>query len=263
MGVIQNATVEGGSRARACLGFRYPLYAPMLLFGMTVGLIATNGRNLSLGMLCCLALANVLMFSATDSRLSFVLSLVAIICCAVLKRVKKRAPLPLAASLASAFILAALASVAIALLYDPSVPWMQEANAKMGLRLQLGHDGLANFGVSAFGQKVSMVGNGLSIKGEHTTKPYNYVDCLYLQLLIIYGVAFFLVYLCGMSHACFFSFRSGEILLGTMLVILAIHGLVDNQGLYLWANPLLIAVVARFGDSQPVNEMLQAPAEES
>lgn len=241
-GIIPNPDFSAPGRPRQAFGFRYPLYPAMLTFSATCMALLISRRQLDVALVAMLLALNTIMFFLTGSRLSFILAIAAIVIAAVFQRLEgKRCAKPVAAIFASSFVLAAFVSIVLAWTYDPSIPWMQSLDMNLEGRLRLGHDGLLNFGITLFGQKVAMVGNALSANGTHSDKPYNFIDCVYLQYLIVLGVVYFIVFIAAMTVVTFRSFVRGYLLFGMLLILVAIHGMVDNLNMYLWANPLLFA----------------------
>lgn len=64
-----------------------------------------------------------------------------------------------------------------------------KADGTLVARLQYGKMGLDDYGVKLFGQQIEMVGNGGTTKNPEN---YFYLDCAYINILLLWGIALFL-----------------------------------------------------------------------
>ena len=243
-GVIENAQFASNGRIRFGLGFRYPLHASMLMLSITGMLLYLASKKTSWSLYLSLSIANTAILMSTGSRLSFGVAMGVIIVCAIVRyssKGKGLGKIP-SAILACLCILAASLAIGITAAYDPSTPWMAQLNAALGDRLRLGHDGLVKYGITVFGQKVKLVSNMLTADGQNKAGTYNFIDCVYMQYIIIHGLLYFAVFMALITRSCYKSFRSGAYILGIILIAVAMHGMIDNLGEYLWLNPALFAL---------------------
>ena len=250
LGIIENHITESATRTRDYLGFRYPLRPQMYLFIVTCLIIYLAQEKFNLVLAGLLIVANVLMFSFTGSRLSCSFAVMVVIAGFIFRKRQNAAPISVSLVLASSFFVAALIGFTTALLYDPGVAWMVDLNTFFGERLRLAHDGIQDFGISLFGQRVNMVGGGLDVYGNPKQGTYNYVDCVYIQLAILLGVVYLACYLAAMSVTTYRAFRKGDVLLGIIFVAFAFHGIIDNATMYLHYNVFLLACAPLLSEYQ-------------
>ncbi len=127
--------------------------------------------------------------------------------------------------------------------YSPDDELLESINLTITGRLALGKKGLKQFGVSLFGKDVPMEGMGGSL--VHT-KPYFFIDCSYLFILLRYGILFlgivFLIY----GVICYK--RKEDTALMLAILLLAISSAIDHHLLEEAYNPLSYALFAGTGE---------------
>ena len=228
-------------RVRHFLGFRYSLYPQQYAFSITALIVCLYNKNRVYTKYIFALLLNCVLFYYTNSRLSFYLSILLIICSVVLRHLKS-APLPV---FKISYPVAALISVLATLFYSSSNMLFSRLNSPslLGGRLSLGKQALEKYGISIFGNDVYLQGNSLSTTGEYTRiSDYNYVDSLFIQMLIRYGLIFLIMFIVVMTLCIRKCIEIGWISLALVLSIIAIHCIIDDYSLQLFFNPLLFSV---------------------
>jgi|GEM_PF-6007874 len=86
------------------------------------------------------------------------------------------------------FSMPVMAAVITALTYgfDEEKVWLRELNLILSNRLLIAQKTLQSNGIRYFGQFVELIGFGGTTK--QPLKEYNYVDCSYLNILLLYGI---------------------------------------------------------------------------
>ena len=242
LGIITNYVEENEVRTRAYLGFRYSLYSSRFAFTLTALFIAIRDKKIRIFESAILFLFNLALFLLTNSRLSFVLSTLLIIAALIVKhgsgRLLKHKLVGLI--LSSCFIAALLFSITMTVSYDSSNQIMEvlDSSKYLGGRLTMGKDALYRFGISAFGQELPIVGNGLGLSGEHVSDaPYFYLDCLYIALPVRFGVLFTIGIIAIMTRVVWESWKRQDFFLVAILVIIAGYSIIDDSLLWLYYNP--------------------------
>lgn len=252
-GVIKNVVTSNG-RMRMYLGFRYALIPAQYLFAITVLTICVLKEKLDWRHVALLIMANALVFFATNSRLCFALSMFCLILALALKyfRVRDNIAELVSTVLTWSFVICAIIGVGLTFVYDSSVSWMSSLNASIEGRLALGHDGLDKFGVPLLGQKIEFVGNSFDFEGVKASGTYDYIDCLYVQLLVLYGPIFTLVFLILMTAACKKVRREGNYFALVILSVISVYSMMDPACINLRLNPALFLLA---GLMNPGGEM--------
>lgn len=250
--VVANASGKSAGRVRHYLGFRYPLRPAMISLAITGMALFLLGKKLDKYSAALLILLNVAMFCLTGSRLSCWLAIAAVVICFALvhlpEKPGKQRSRAVACAVSSCFVLAAVVAVLLSVFYDPSVGWMVKLDGLLEHRMRLTHDVIAKYGTTVFGQKVSMVGNSLSLSGQRSTKEYFYADSIYAQQVVMYGLFVLAAYVCAMSAACYRGFMRGDRVMVLLLVLVSVHGMLDNLTFDLWLDPLLFFSSELMGD---------------
>lgn len=247
LGVIDNYVMETSERTRQYLGFRYALYPPQVGFVITCLCVYLYGKTCRPAMYVALLLLNTVLFVLSDARLSFYLSVLLLALSVLVRtRVSRLLSFKLVALLAiGSFVVCAAFSVFFTLAYDHSVGWMKDLDASglLGGRLRLGKDAIETYGISLLGQRVDLVGNGLTSTGEWVRiGQYNYIDCLYVQLLVRYGVLFSSIVLALLTVVNYSAWHKCDFQLLMCQLVIALHCVVDDMSLWIYFNPFMILI---------------------
>lgn len=240
IGLIPNVYLSTG-HAGYCLGFKYPLFPASLLFSFTCLALFLNRKRNYLAVYAALFLLNFVMYLFVGARLSFMLSVSAILLCFFCSRssldtlFQKVSPL-----LTWSFVILAGASLIIASSHDLT-EMLKPINNMLGDRLNLSYEGLQRYDLLPFGQKLNMHGNGsISFNPDALKTPYFYIDNLYVQVALRFGVVFLVVYLAAYTMAAKRALKREEIVLVIIFTILAIHQTIDDQTLRLQSNLFML-----------------------
>lgn len=241
-GWIIDYVEQASWRTRHYLGFRYSLFPSMYLFTGSCLWIYLRNARFGFTDAAVLLFLNWGVYKLTESRLSFFLSVGLIALALVMRFTKGRVILsglvgPLCCL---SFAICALVAVWLTIAYSPSVPWMASLNHTLGNRLSLGQSALNTYGILPLGQYINFVGNGLNAAGNKTNGDYNYVDSLYVLLLVKYGFVMFAGFIAAFTCLAFRAWRRGDSYLLVVLIFLAFHGVIDDLMLYLYFNPFLL-----------------------
>ena len=243
LGIIQDYIYSSAARVRHYLGFRYALFGPTFLFNITGLVLYVKKAKIKWKELAVLVAINWWMFVMTNSRLSFYLSVLMVFLFGVLKVrpnffAFKRV---LCWGMVFAFVLSFVVSVYFTVTYNPGVEWKYQLNTVLGGRLRLGQSSLLQSGISLFGQKVEMVGNGLDAFGNKNINPYNYVDSFYIQILQRYGIIFSIVWIAILTFTLYCSYKINDYYMMICLVFIAGHCIIDDLSLSLYYNTFWFA----------------------
>jgi len=243
LGFIENYLYMKGGRTRYFLGFRYALYAPTLYFNIVLLIAYLKKSTVKYYQILFLLLINYWLFAQTNSRITFYMTIMILIFAVWMKKVgfKQEKKYRLLGIGCFAVVICAGLSIGLSVFYDPSVEWMYNLNAILSGRLRLGQNALLSDGFSLFGQNVSWVGNGLDAYGNMSTEAYSWVDSMYVQILIHYGIVFLLVFIIIMTLLLFRCYKDREYALLISLIMIVAHCMIDDLQLYLHYNTFWFA----------------------
>lgn len=260
-GIIENYVSfdlnEGVIRRREYMGFLYALQPAQLMFNITCLVVFLRGEQFTSPYAVALLLSNTLIFLKTNARLSFSIS-IALVFLALMLRVcigKRTFGRFLVIAGPSAFIVCFALCWIITVDYPGQGSLLVEINHVLGNRLALGHEAIAKYGTTLFGQGIEFIGNGLDLNGKlNNSGVYNYVDCLYIRLPILYGWVFTVIFLVGMTFAAVCAARKSNYCLVLILVFIAIHCIVDDLVIRLQFCTFLFLAGSSF--TAALNELL-------
>lgn len=240
IGIIPNVYLSTG-HAGYCLGFKYPLFPASLLFSFTCLALFLNQKRNYLIVYAVLLFLNFLMFLFVDAQLSFILSASAILLCFLCSRSSLNALFQKVSPLLTwSFVILAGASLIIASSQDLT-EMLKPINNMLGNRLSFSYEGLQRYDLLPFGQKINMHGNGsVSFNPDALKTPYFYIDNLYVQIALRFGVVFLVIYLAAYTMAAKRALKRKEIVLVIIFTILAIHQSIDDQTLRLQSNLFML-----------------------
>lgn len=248
MGIITNYQIVqvlfGVTRTRAYLGFRYPLFPQMILFNISLCYLYWHKDKISVIRCIILIVLNYWMFTYTNARLSCYMAIMAIVAIYFLQKFpnfleKKKC---ISCILIVLFPLCFFVSIYTTLNYDYYNPVMNELNQFLGGRLDLGKNSLSEYKINLFGQDTNYIGAGLEISGERTVGTYNYVDCLYINMLEKYGIIFNIMFFALVTVVMYKIWKDKNYVLLIIMSVLAIHGIIDDLEINLYYNVFWLAI---------------------
>ena len=246
LGIIQNYIYYSALRERQYLGFRYALYPSSILCNIIFLKIYLEKENISWLSLICLLVGNYILFQYTDSRLTFMLGTVLIIFSAIMKKSQKFREILLNRTFIWSFLVLALLSIYATINYDYLSDWQSDLNEALGGRLSLGNSTLKFYGYGLFGKTLSLSGNGLDENGMLNTSTYDYVDNLYVLLLLRAGIIFLFIFLVAMTIIMKKIYIQKDSYLYIIFILLAFHGIIDDLIMLPQYNSFWFVVAALF-----------------
>ncbi|WP_251197527.1 hypothetical protein [Anaerotardibacter muris] len=255
LGLIENYRSLSGSRERYYLGFRHALRAPQFFMAIAALWIYLKKKDFSAFGVVLLLIIDCAIYAFSGSRTSFFLTAVLIVLAGYFSGAKSMFPKRLSRLLSFAYPAMAIFSLAIVLAYSPTNDFLRalDASSVLGGRLSLGSQAIDKYGISFFGQQITVVGNGLNADGSiQNVGEYNYIDNLYIKLLVQLGVVFTIIYLAIFTYAGIKAYKNNDCFTVLILAMLAFSGLINDLTLYLEFNPFaLLVAIAAFGKDQP------------
>lgn len=238
-----------GIQTRHYLGFLYVLFGPAIFLNAILLYIYIRKEKIKLAEISAILLLSIWMFSATNARLSFLLSILCVMLAIVNKYRKdnysslKVIPRMLISSYIACFAIIFLLTIH----YSPSNQWMLFLDFLLANRLSLSQISIKDYGINLFGSKVEWIGNGLDAFGKTKVGEYAYlwVDSLYIQILQRDGVIFTAIFLFIMTLLMYKLYKRRENLLLIILSVRAVQCMIDSTMQSLRYNTffLLIGIV--------------------
>lgn len=242
LGVIENYIYYDTTRERQYLGFRYALYPSSILCNIIFLKVYLEKERISWKSIILLLISSYILYTLTDSRLTFVLGLLILVFSAVNKIIPNICEKILSRLLIFSYVFVGIISLYFTLNYNHLIDWQENLNEILGGRLSLGYSTLEFYGYGLFGREVELVGNGLDVNGIVNSSSYNYVDNLYVQLLLKTGVLFLVFFIICMTYVTYLTYKQKNLYLYVILVVLALHGLIDDLILQIQYNSFWLLI---------------------
>ena len=242
LGVIENYIYYDTTRERQYLGFRYALYPSSILCNIIFLKVYLDKERISWKSIILLLISSYILYTLTDSRLTFVLGGLILIFSAVNKIIPSICKKILSRLLIFSYAFVGIISLYFTLNYNHLIDWQENLNEILGGRLSLGYSTLEFYGYGLFGIEVELVGNGLDVNGIVNSSSYNYVDNLYVQLLLKTGVLFLVFFIICMTYVTYLTYKQKNLYFYVILVMLALHGLIDDLILQIQYNSFWLLI---------------------
>jgi hypothetical protein len=232
--------MEAADRARASLGYQYTTDSSNYFFYIILMYVYLKGEKISWESIGVLGICNILLFKLTDTKSPFILGISILGLAAILKIFVILRKNNIIYKLCVTLSIPTVAGIMICLsiFFNNQVNWMVKLNSILNGRLELGYNAYKAYGLHWLGQNIQWVG----INSDFTDTPqiYNYVDSSYVQILLNYGLIFF-------GGVCILfillAIKVGEkndIYLMFVLVVIALHSVLDPQLLWMAYNPFVM-----------------------
>ena len=246
LGWITNYITYDGGREREYVGFRYSLFGPAILCNIIFLKVYLEKDNIKWRTLMFLIIGNYALYEFTDSRLTFGLGMLLLILTILIKLFSKFKRVLMNKILIGSYVVSGLLSLYFTIGYNHLSEWHSNINEFLGGRLSLGYSTLKYYGYGLLGKKITLVGNGLDVDGYITTETYDYVDNLYIQLLLKLGLLFLVIFILGMTIVMWRVYRLNDIYLYIIFSLLALHGIIDDLMILPQYNSFWFVIAALF-----------------
>ena len=246
LGWITNYITYDGGREREYVGFRYSLFGPAILCNIIFLKVYLEKDNIKWRTLIFLIIGNYVLYEFTDSRLTFGLGMILLILTILIKMFSKFKIVLMNKILIVSYVVSGLLSLYFTIGYNHLSEWQSNINEFLGGRLSLGYSTLKYYGYGIFGKKITLVGNGLDVDGYITTETYDYVDNLYIQLLLKVGLLFLVIFILGMTIVMWRVYRLNDVYLYIIFSLLALHGIIDDLMILPQYNSFWFVIAALF-----------------
>lgn len=257
-GMIDNHMIRDTlGRYRVFLGFRYALNAPAYVFNIVALLIYKKKDAISFFELAFLAAVNYWVYVKTGSRLSYYLSVLILVVGLIWKLSAGHPPCRKQwySLLIPAYPACALFSIIASMIYDRGKAGFAALDYALGHRISLAHTSIVRYGISLLGNRnIEWIGNGLDSNGRQSVGVRNYVDNLYVRIMLRYGVLFLALVLAVLTATMVYYYRQQNYLLLIILSVLALHGIIDNMIMHLYYNTFWICILSDFSASYRIRK---------
>ena len=148
----------------------------------------------------------------------------------------------------------AIASLIAVRLYDGVVPTgalyttVEGKNQSFLGRLYMSRRAFEEYPLKLFGQEVAERGGG---RVPDTSQAYFFLDISYVRILVIYGLALFIIYLTLMALASYRCARCGEGVFAIALAVTALDAIVEHHAIDISYNVFIILAFCRIGGNGP------------
>ncbi len=243
--VILNSIYYDEGRFRHIFGFHYPLIPPCFLLNITTIFAVLKSEKISFTEIGILFFINGALYRWCRADLSGVVTLVVLLFMIIVKLYPKILTMdfPLFNFLdriaVVIFPLCMALSLGLSVFYNENIDWMKTLDDATRGRLHYPRNAIKQFGVRLLGQNINFIGMGVDGKAHG---EYNYVDNVYISLLLRYGVLFVIVGLILLTVTMYYCYQKKMRIWLWMLSLWALHGLLEDRMHMVYFNSLLLMI---------------------
>lgn len=253
IGLVEDYIFTPESRLRHGLGFSWTTTSAILFLFIVFEYIAIRKEKIKYIEILALEAVAYVLYELTNSRMVFALCSGFLLLMAAVKFFRFK--FPITSFFRQLFVLVpgalCVLAVAIHAFYDPNSALWEKLNGFLSGRLQLGKEGIADYGISLFGTPITWV--GYSAK-QQVIDNYNYVDCSYLRILLEYGIIFLVIVVAIFTIVVYKSIKSENYFLLWSVVFVLILSITEPRLMNLSFNPFSILVVCQIAASHQKEE---------
>lgn len=233
--------VSDTARNRVSLGFGWVTYLSHYYLELVMCYTLLKGYKVRWLELAISLFIDFLIYSATGSRNSFILVIVFVVAFACIKISNRwNCDKRFAFITALSYPLCAVASVFLYHGISLQSQLGASLNSLLSNRLVLTQRAIDLYGIRPFGNPITWTAASGSGSGEFDWSQYLYVDCSYINILITYGWVVCVLLIIAFSIVSYKATLKGGTLFGAVLIIFALHGIVDPQLMNLHYCALLL-----------------------
>lgn len=236
IGLISSYTLYDRGRLRNSMGFLYPSHPEHIFFFWTSAYLVLRGRSIKYGEIVFLSAINFYLYKNALTKDPFFLTLI-ILLIAILLKLKPNALSNKIYKFVSNCSFLVLPIITYLFVYKFPINNIYFLVDKWTSgRVALAANALDKYGIHMFGQNVHFVTRATT----NLFTAYDYVDSGYIQSLVVYGFIFTVVLLFLYTKVILNLNNHNQILLSTILFMIAIYNMADPSLPYLWYNPFLL-----------------------
>ncbi len=137
----------------------------------------------------------------------------------------------------------------ITIKYDEHIKWMYEFNKFINSRFSTGQRTLQENGVGLFGKKIVLHGLGGSLAPEY---DYNFLDCSYMYVLIMFGTVFLTVFLVTYAYAAYKNRK--DMYLMYVILLISINCMIAHHLQDISYIPFVLMIMAKTASTGEKND---------
>lgn len=233
--------VSDSARNRVSLGFGWVTYLSHYYLELVMCYALLKGDKCRWLELTVYLLIDFIIYFETESRNSFILVIIFVVVFGCIKRFNcwncdKR----FAFVTALFYPLCAIISVFLYCGISLQSQLGASLNSLLSNRLVLTQRAIDLYGIRPFGNPITWTAPSVSSSGKYDWSQYLYVDCSYVNILITYGWVICILLIIALAIVAYKATLRGGTLFGVVLIIFALHGIMDPQLLNLHYCALLL-----------------------
>ena len=190
-------------KLRYSIGYSYPTPAASFFMFITLAYVYLKKTNITYFELALMSIAATLVYSLTDSRTGWILTMLIIVGALIFKLLKNKIDISKFLSRKSVMfilclipLMCILISLLLTYLYAQNVPFAISLNNALSGRLQLQMQAFNNYSQTLFGQSIRWQGwGGYGYVVSPEDFVYNYIDNAWILMLFDYGIINTILYI--------------------------------------------------------------------
>lgn len=242
IGFINNYIAMSDGGIKYYLGFRYSLYPSIMVFMIAALHLYLRGEKSKWFDYVYVIMLQVVCFAFTGGRLSFGLGIAMVVIIGLVSHFQIDVCTKRIGTVAAlSFIICFIVSLVLVIAYNPGNDALLFLDMLLDGRLRLGSEAVHSYGIGLFSQDVLFVGNILTAQGIlEQPAQYNYVDALFIQMLIKCGLLYTLFVLYVITKTAFIVKSKKDNIMLLIIAFLALRSLIDDLAMNLYFDPFIM-----------------------
>lgn len=232
----ENYSRYTGGRTRYFLGFGWTTTAPILFLFIVWEFIYLKKDSFKRYHYIVILLIGFFFYQQTKTRMAFFMLITSTTFFMVwsLRKRRHRAFNCPKWGMAAPWICAIVSFIMI-YFYGKGNAIMHKLDRVLSNRLDMGYNGIKNFGIHLFGQQIKWVGFSIF----ETQGTYNFVDCSYLNILFNFGLIFLSVTLFAYTLILYGAYKRKDAYLTWIILFILLFSITEPRLLNLMYNPFI------------------------
>lgn len=245
IGIIENLIYYRGEIKRQSFGIVYPTDFAAHVFYIILAYIYLRKGNMRFFEYIVLIFIAYFIYKYCDARLDTISIIIMLIFCFIYQKFgdKIGKNLIFKVFLISSFAIFSGMIIFLTINYNQSEKIYYNINYTLSNRLLLGNNIIKENGISLFGKRIQMNGwGGTTIHKENYV--YNYIDSSYIQILVLYGIIIYCIFLLAHTYFEYRAIKNNNLLLAIILMVIAINSIVAQHYIEIAYNFFIIMYIA-------------------
>jgi len=238
--------------SRNHFGFIGTFHCPTIAFNITAMTIYYFKEKISWLLWILLFIGNAWIFTYSQSRAIYFMAFCLLVFAGV-RKLKLKLPGGIAKLFSFVCVLSFPVSILISYvlmkMWPLNLTWMNDLNEMFAMRISLAYESYEEYGIGLFGKRgIEWIGNAYKLNGTRREGEYNYVDSLYIRMLIRNGLIATIGWFALGTQTVIKAIKKYDYYIAFIFFLIATHSIIDDMMLAIYRTTTWIFMCCLFRD---------------